>query len=227
MAVLFLAVILAEQPSLQHNRLDQNSTTLSRPQEKTSVATSEAPQQQGGIGLVAAFELITPQQTQSCQKLDPWVQGEQIAMEQQILPTGGCFAIRIQAAAKDLFIHLFAYSADDTLVRLFPNACNAMGPPSVQPQLTKEQKLQLPQTAKGTNGALGFGGNPGQEWIYLVASESAQVHQDVGTAMQTIQDVCSANADKMSQTEFEQRLRQLQLRFPNSLQWQVKSLKHE
>ena len=227
-AVLLIAVLFAEQP-LRPNVLaqdeDRRDESVASPPTSIAAAPAELPAAVVVVNLISVFELITPSDQQECKKSDPWTKGELLITNQEALPNDGCFSIRVQAA-EDLLIHLLAYSADNGLVRLLPNGCNAMGS-QAQAQLGKDQIVNLPLSPSGSRGALGFNPTAGQEWVYLIVSRDAHVHQNVGTALQSVQDVCSDGTGKAPQSDIEQQLTKLQQQFPTHLQWQVKSLNHE
>lgn len=223
LCVIVLALLMADRVK-QIPATSQETAAPSAAATQTGAKATPA-QDVAPSPLIAQFEILTPAQEQACKKIDPWADGDQIANENTPLSNQACFALRIKAG-QNIELHIFVRSADDTVVRLLPNSCNAMGA-RIQEKIEHDQSIEIPQTAQGKRGALGFGQTPGQEWIYVIASTDTQHQQLVGNALASIQDVCANRSEKISQAELEKQMQQLQEQSGGHIQWLVQTLKHQ
>ena len=244
-AVIPVAIMLGEKQDNTKVQEEQTSqgvaadlvqTEDSLPQESTEqelggAAPEEQPSNSMGqessvkaVTLIDSFKLIAPNDSSICATLNPWENGVREVADGDSLSSNDCFAIRV-SVLEDIELYLFSHSEDGTLIRLFPNSCNALGP--VNARINSGEEIQLPQDQGGNHLVIGLDEQVGKEWFYSLGVSDNSSKQAILDLITDVPDVCQETTSyKMPVSEFQDNLNQLQSQYSSNLHWLAHSFYH-
>jgi hypothetical protein len=210
----------ADSSHQENNEQLQNSAASEEPSDNSM----EHAQSATTVTLIDSFKLIAPNDSSICATLNPWENGVREVSEGDSLSSNDCFAIRV-SVLEDIELYLLSHSEDGTLIRLFPNSCDALGP--VNARINSGEEIQLPQDQGGNHLVIGLDEQVGQEWFYSLGVSDASSKQAIQDLIADVPDVCQETESyKMPVSDFQDSLNQLQAQYSSNLHWLAHSFYH-
>jgi hypothetical protein len=209
------------EDSLQQESNEQEQSNVA-PEEQSDSNVGQEPSEKA-VTLIDSFKLIAPNDSSICATLNPWENGVREVSDGDSLSSSDCFAIRV-SVLENIELYLFSHSEDGTLIRLFPNSCNALGP--VNARINSGEEIQLPQDQGGNHLVIGLDEQVGKEWFYSLGTSDTSSNQAVLDIIANVPDVCQEASYKIPVSEFQDSLNQLQSQYSSNLHWLAHSFYH-
>ena len=179
--------------------------------------------------LIAAFNLVTPDDQRVCATAYPWRAGKRRLNNHDHLTTGSCLAVEMRLSHP---AHIFVVGQDATgeLTRVFPSNCPDFQ--TIDGFIRSGELFQFPPLYDPGPAVLELEGRPGLERLYAIAITARGLADRLAYQLDELQGLCqpgrsfpemlSAGNSRQSHERIEQwqrYLNRLVAQYPEKVQW--------
>ena len=170
-------------------------------------------QQYSKSNLIDSFELISPRNSSLCNTESPWILGVKKISDNDQLNDESCVGLSVKPS-KDGWLYVFSESKTGELLRLLPNACNALTSGGNQIKHSDTTKLPLDKNTQAS--VLSLKNYPGVTGFFAVLVDTSSAKSMVDQQTDKIADICS---NKPGQHDLQGTLARLINQTEGHLDW--------